>query len=330
MKNNFNIFPYNNSYPDTIFKLLIINNFLIDKFLNEDNNENFILLSKYLGYEMTLIYLYKYNYINIELYNLFHIYSSVLSTQFEISEFLSKDNDYFLEKQSKSKYSVFALNSIFKDNRCHSVKLLNYLSNNFSDISNDYDNTQDINIPLFFPFDIIKKYKNKFFKPNTLYVTCNDKFSEEFINVVFTDMGIKSFLELKINYSWRSAIFDRNNFNYNDKFNYKIINKNENKNKKYIRLLWSNIKNDKPIYDFAEEFIKLKKPKKYNTLNKYDLLDFYSDREEDVDNDYLNKLNFVNNYLLNNNELNKILDDPMYIFNSKFDTTSEMELFLIR
>jgi len=44
----------------------------------------------------------------------------------------------------------------------------------------------------------------------------------------------------------------------------------------------------------------------------------------------LNKLNFVNNYLLNNEELNKILNDPMYIFNSKFDTTNKMEYFLIQ
>ncbi|KAG4106248.1 hypothetical protein H8356DRAFT_1323643 [Neocallimastix lanati (nom. inval.)] len=51
----------------------------------------------------------------------------------------------------------------------------------------------------------------------------------------------------------------------------------------------------------------------------------YSWCNENVDNDYLNKFNFVNNYLLNNDELNKILDDPMYIFNSKFYTTSEME-----
>jgi len=110
---------------------------------------------------------------------------------------------------------------------------------------------------LFFPFDIIQKYKNKFFKPNTLYVNCKDKFSENFITVVLTDIGIKSFLELKHNNSPRLNIFDRYNFNYNDKFNYKVINKNENKNKEYIRLLWRNVENNKLIYKLSREFIQL-------------------------------------------------------------------------
>ncbi|KAL6590468.1 hypothetical protein U3516DRAFT_770699 [Neocallimastix sp. 'constans'] len=181
MKNNFIILAYNNSNSEIIFELLIINNFLIDKFLNEDNYENLRLLLKYLDFKTTLLYLYKYNNMNVELYNLFR------------TKFLDLS-------------AVIAL--------CH-------------------------------------------------------KFSENFITVVLTDIGIKSFLELKHNNSPRLNIFDRYNFNYNDKFNYKVINKNENKNKEYIRLLWQNVENNKLIYK----------------------LNFYSDRDKDVYNDYLIKYN---------------------------------------
>ncbi|KAL6588958.1 hypothetical protein U3516DRAFT_772880 [Neocallimastix sp. 'constans'] len=178
MKNNFIILAYNNSNSEIIFELLIINNFLIDKFLNEDNYENLRLLLKYLDFKTTLLYLYKYNNMNVELYNLFR------------TKFLDLS-------------AVIALRRIFIKNYCRSVKLLNYLSENFSD----------------------------------------NKFSENFITVVLTDIGIKSFLELKHNNSPRLNIFDRYNFNYNDKFNYKVINKNENKNKEYIR------DRDKDVYN---------------------------------------------------------------------------------
>ncbi|KAL6632522.1 hypothetical protein U3516DRAFT_735104 [Neocallimastix sp. 'constans'] len=204
MKNNFIILAYNNSNSEIIFELLIINNFLIDKFLNEDNYENLRLLLKYLDFKTTLLYLYKYNNMNVELYNLFR------------TKFLDLS-------------AVIALSRIFINNYCRSVKLLNYLSENFSD----------------------------------------NKFSENFITVVLTDIGIKSFLELKHNNSPRLNIFDRYNFNYNDKFNYKVINKNENKNKEYIRLLWQNVENNKLVYK----------------------LNFYSDRDKDVYNDYLIKYN---------------------------------------
>jgi len=95
MKNNFIILAYNNSNSEIIFELLIINNFLIDKFLNEDNYENLRLLLKYLDFKTTLLYLYKYNNMNVELYNLFRTKFLDLSVKFEISEFLNEDNNYY-------------------------------------------------------------------------------------------------------------------------------------------------------------------------------------------------------------------------------------------
>jgi len=48
----------------------------------------------------------------------------------------------------------------------------------------------------------------------------------------------------------------------------------------------------------------------------------------DIENLY--NLNFVKNCLLNNDELDKILNDPNYIYNSKFDTDNYTEYFLIQ
>jgi len=170
-----------------IFNLIIMNKYIIDKILMNENEGVVYRLCNKLGLNVIIKSLYKYSYIDINLFNLFSkiVYNRDHPTfKFEISEFFY-NNKMLLGQTLKSNIIAnYLLTEIIRKN-CITLSLLEYITENI-DVSIIKHNPC-YNFKLLMPFNIIKKYKNKLLGPNTLYVKCNDKFSEEFINIMFSD-----------------------------------------------------------------------------------------------------------------------------------------------
>jgi len=145
--------------------------------------------SKYIkmfGLNLFIKSLYRYNYIDYNLFNLFNrtVYNwDKPNFRFEVSEFYH-DNKILLEQVLKSKNTANYFIDELIGTGCISISLLKFISENI-DVS-IIKHKPYYNFDLALPFNIIKKkYKNEILGPNKLYVKCNDKFSEEFINIFF-------------------------------------------------------------------------------------------------------------------------------------------------
>ncbi|ORX77900.1 hypothetical protein BCR32DRAFT_282771 [Anaeromyces robustus] len=316
------IVPFSSKEVRYIFKLIIPNKFLLEQLFNEQDEIVDMFLENF-KFKVIFPFLYKYNFITAELFNLFYSKDQSNPCIFEIFEFLTDNNKVLLEKMANSVYPSYYLKMIYFQN-CRDEKLLKCLSETFTNI-NLMKCESLFRVPLAIPYRISKKYVKKIFLPNKSYIKCDDKFSEEFINDVFNDDIIRWLIKYnKLNENYLKQ-FKRHNFVINKNFNYKLID-----NPKYEK----NINDNNSIqsksnfcYCLVDEYIKLKEPEKCGHLNKY-YTNLATCFGYDIENLY--ELNFVTNCLNNNDEISKILNDPDYIFNSKFDTNNATEYFLIR
>ena len=314
-----------------IFKLMIINKYIINKILTKEKDDMIIDMILMLGLNTIIKSLYKYNYINVKLFNLFGTIAYLNlndnpNFKFEISEFFHNNKillKHILKNSIINDCFLFELTTI----GAISLSLLEYISENI-DLSIIKHNFKYC-VTFRLPFDIIKKYKNKILGSNKLYVRFSDKFSEDFINIMFSDNLIDRIFKKHENweeYGILNYYKERYNFELDKNFTYEVINVEEcNLYNSYEKRIWH--------YKMLKPFIMLKDSEPLDKLNKYNIKyiyhpDNYSDEFFDIENLY--NLSFVKNILQNKDELDKILNDQNYIFDSKFDTDDYTEFFLIQ
>ncbi|ORX79672.1 hypothetical protein BCR32DRAFT_281226 [Anaeromyces robustus] len=265
------IVPFSFKIVKYIFKLIIPNKFLLEQLFNEDDKIIDMFVQNF-EFKVIFPFLYKYNFITAELFNLFYLKDQSNPFIFEIFEFLTDNNKVLLEKMANSICPLYYFRMIYYTN-CRDEKLLKCLTETFTN-ANLMKCENFVRVPLPIPYYISKKY-------------CDDKFSEEFINDVFSDDLIEEFIENKSLREDYLIQFKRHNFSKSHFY-----------------------------YCLVDEYIKLKEPEKCPTCFGYDIENLY-------------KLNFVINCLKNKDEISKILNDPNFLFNSKFDTNNATEYFLI-
>ncbi|KAG4086174.1 hypothetical protein H8356DRAFT_1087337 [Neocallimastix lanati (nom. inval.)] len=241
---------------------------------------------KNFDFSLLLSCLYKYDFITVELFRLFYPKIPQSDCKFEVFEFLTDNNKILLEKIHDSIYSINHFECIFHKT-CRSLKLLKYLSESFADITKSKCSSTHLNFLLYFPFEVLKKYSNVFYRCNKLYVKCNDKYYEDFINTMCDDESINFFITHKgLESYYRNTLLNRYNFYYNDKLNYEVVD-----NPKFTENYIENDNSNKPYYLSYDEYIKLKEPKKYNRLNKY-YIKLSKNNEFEYDFENISNLNF--------------------------------------
>ena len=257
------------SRVECIFNLIIINKYIMDIILTREQDRMLFAIRLKIGLNAIIKSLYKYKYINVKLFNLF---SKIVYTEdkpnfkFEISEFFH-NNKTLLKAILKNSIIVnYFLLELRSDNSI-SLSLLEYITENIdlSIVKHNYYHS----IIFHLPFDIIKKYKNNFLGSNKLYVRCSDKFSEDFINIMFSDRLIDSIFKKHENiekYGILKYYQEEYNFELNKNFTYEVINVEEC-NFDDSLFYKKNISH----YEMLNPFIMLKDSEQLDKLNKYNI-----------------------------------------------------------
>jgi len=225
--------------------------------------------------------------------------------------------------------------------RCTNIQLLKYCA----EIVKNYNiilETNKYRILPRFPLNILEEYTNKFYKPNNLYLCCDNDYIERFVNSVFSDTLIKEISKYHIYGSDISDVFeDYEIFEDMFKIKFKLIYKN-NKNDKDNDNKDKNTKNkNDKNNDNKDNRKKIKYEKLYTKdiiIKKYDLNNFYSINSynivyDDIDIIELKKiyeLSFIKKYLNNYNELDKILYNPEYVVNMNYKTNINVEYIIMK
>jgi len=323
-KEKYDIYPFQGS--DCIFSLVIINKYLLKQLMNKKNEEFLLNIINYVDSEFLLFYLYKFKYVSTKIFYSFftdELKESVFNLRFEVFE-------YFYHK----KYKVLLTNTIKNSDIYIKCRILIHMLEEYGrDVKifkycikiikkfNLYMNEEDFRVPLHFPLSFLEKYTNKIYIPNQLFMTCDDKNLERFINIVFSDSLMDN---LKYNYH-RTEQLDKHYLKYNIDINhlnnYKIKNKNLNLENIY------NSETFKLYLKGRDNFEGFK----YNTRDKIiSLINISNEKykyfnvEETRNLYYINihNLNFVQKYLNNYDEIEKILNNPEYLLIQPFDISS--------
>ncbi|KAG4082268.1 hypothetical protein H8356DRAFT_1753968 [Neocallimastix lanati (nom. inval.)] len=190
---------YTFTYKTKVINLLIVNEFILNKILNEKNIK--VINTFKTIYKEIFLCLYKYKFISTNVFNLFYEYNPDLyySYEFDIFEFLYYDNkcllltklNNILERKNNNKDILDMLKDIVLD-YCRDLNLLIFLSNFFCKNKIQLHTRPYYRVPLFFPLNILKEYANNFFLPNNLFIKCNNKYYEDFLNFCFSDDNLNT------------------------------------------------------------------------------------------------------------------------------------------
>ncbi|ORX41589.1 hypothetical protein BCR36DRAFT_467782 [Piromyces finnis] len=282
-RKDFTIYPHlNNHY--IIFNIFIINKYFIEQLMIEKNNDFLLLIHERLSNKITiLLYLYKYNYISTKIFYSFYYYGN----KHNYFNFVFELYEYFYHNEFKNLFeNTFDALDITGKSKIISEMLLFYgrdinifkycikkIKQYHLYIRYDY-----FRIPLHFPIEYLKEYNDDVFFPNELFVTCEDKKIEEFINTFFSDYFI---LVLSNNYNDKYKCYERFYSRYNIdidklyKFKYykkKDINLDYIYNSEEYKNFLEGNKNFKGItYNTRDNIINLINIKKENSY--FDVLD---------------------------------------------------------
>ncbi|KAL6591233.1 hypothetical protein U3516DRAFT_854813 [Neocallimastix sp. 'constans'] len=225
---------YFDSYTE-YYSLIIINKYFIDRLLKEKNVEFIINIIKYKNPNFYLFYLYN-TYICTSLLD--DIISS--NKNYDLDFIVEKIILYFGRDKNILQY-------------CLDLKKKNNLVI-IPDLSN-------YKLPLLnHTLKYVKYYSTNLYNINSMQFICNDNKISDFINIIFSEEGIRTFE--KPLYSQRDKeIFIKYNINLKNVSNYKIINNNEN-----ILKSEEIINNNKNITENKEVPIE-ERYFKYNTKN---------------------------------------------------------------
>jgi len=306
----------NSLLPETneCFTLIIINQFLIEKLMKETNEEFISLTINHFTSYLLLLYLYEYGFISTKeliIFTLNEENDDLLNLKFEIFEhFYNKQNKNFLNKTIHSqniKYKNYIIDHMIH-HYGRDINVVNYCINKIKEY-NLYVPTSQYQVPLFFPFKQLKKYANKIFIPNQLYISCEDKRLQTFLNTVCSDNDIKNNFRNTPDKQLKKYELHKDNLK-----NYQILKKNVNLDDIFNTDNYQTYLNECKIDDLCiintkEKLIKIHRKEKEN-------YSFYTCHPY-ICRENMKNLSFFRYYLRNKDELEKILNNPDYILNLK-------------
>ena len=323
------MYPYlRRSY--NICDLVVVNKYLIDQLMIEENEKILISITNNCWYVyLMLLYIYKHKYISTKI---FHLYSytfndMIYNLKFELFEYFYFENCELLNntiKNNNNLYKKCRFLEYILHNYARDVKIFKYCINKIKKYK--IIHCTDYRVPLFFPLTFIEKYKDEFYIPNQLYITCDDKQLQKFINITFSNYYIKQLKDNgcrskeKKEYYLKKYDIDMNKLN-----NFEITSKNLNfdyiyNSENYKKFLKDMEKSDSIRYDTRNNLIKF-----VNTTNEkykyYKLKNIFIKKS-------FNNLYFVKKYLNDINEIEKILEDPEYLLKQKIEICQN-ELFVM-
>jgi len=288
--------------------LAILNDFLLKRIMKE--NDEKILNLLFGGYcnDIILQFLLKYNIISKNVFNLFYT-----EQKYDIYElinyfYFNKEGYYFNNNFENFNLNKEATLAGIIINKGYDINMLKYLSNRLKHFKKliPLNYCKQFRIPLHFPLKIVFQYFDKIYESNNLMFIDENKNFEYIINKMFTDNFFYEFLNdpLDENNLFKSdlmygklshSIYCKdtfkdilNRYGLSFEFYEKIILKVNNINKKY----------DKNLVDYYNESFSRLMEIKYTNFN---LEEKYSYFEKLVLND--------------RDEIEKLLNDPDYIFN---------------
>ena len=178
----------NNYYNKNKYrKLIILNEYIIKKLINDNDNSNIlILLNEYSN--ISLYFLLKYDYISYKVFDYFKydkIYRVVITFMLFCNVYYLKEN---LNLTNLSKYiGNYYVSSCLKFEFGKDIRALEYIIKNVcNNIKDDYCFNQ-FRVKPFYPMDLLKKVSSKIYKPNILYFKHDDKHIEELFNNICGD-----------------------------------------------------------------------------------------------------------------------------------------------
>jgi len=235
------IYPYKKSYKNTLF---ILNKELINFLVNDKNNESILkILLKFHenGCSIYLYYLYKYNIISLNTFNMFKlgiVYKEAIVIIYVFNYFYLNDKFYDITKLLKYMEREYVISTIV-DIFGRDINILNYVIKNLVKDSLIDAKSSIYRIPSTFPMSTLKEYTSKIYKPNEKYLNCSkDKDTELFFNTVCFDVGLDFIYDVSSNnhYLPYFVYFNRYNVNFNifKTFSYTKVN-NNSYNKKTVK-----------------------------------------------------------------------------------------------
>jgi len=317
---------YNNNNKNKYRKLIILNEYIVKKLINDKDNSNTLMfLNEYSN--ISLYCLLKYNYISYKIFDYFKydkIYELVFIFMYFYNVYYLKEN---LNLMNLSKYiGNYYVSSCLKYEFGKDIRALEYIIINVcNNIKDDYCFSQFRVLPIY-PIDLLKKVSSKVYKLNILYFKHDDKRIEDLFNNICGDKMLY-FL------SSRNSIEDMKDAFTPYLVEYKIPENIEN----FVIVNWDEYRlNKKKIDEYRKNNCHIKEKDLWFgnkdlfninfELKKYHLK--YTDRYDYFYEDICKFSTIFKNNYLNDTELTNILKDPEYIiYKSENDTTIDNNYF---
>ena len=323
------------------FSLIIINKYFIEKLLYE-KDENFLneVISTRENVNFYLLYLYNYSYIYTKTFILFHSYTVNRTnvpdmTFYTFKYFYSNIHKYLLEdfiKINENNIEDILRKILIESGK--DINILNYCLDKVKRYNSKIKSIEGYRVPMHYCFETLKYYSDELCIKNHLYLKCEDKYAEEFINVCFTDEFIRNFYHFNIEFHEKFSkkynidfkeigekfeVIDINKINTNENYtnenytnenynNENETNENEtNENETNENETNENETNENEyINDIQGQLIKIIDPQYKGKLS---YIESYELNPGDINFDFINK------YLRNYKKIDRILKDPNYILN---------------
>ncbi|KAL6592782.1 hypothetical protein U3516DRAFT_852835 [Neocallimastix sp. 'constans'] len=209
------------------------------------------------------------------------------------------------------------------------INILNYCLDKVKRYNSKIKRIEGYRVPMHYCFETLKYYSDELCIKNHLYLKCEDKYAEEFINVCFTDEFIRNFYHFNIEFHEKFSkkynidfkeigekfeVIDINKINTNENYtnenetNENETNENEtNENETNENETNENETNENEyINDIQGQLIKIIDPQYKGKLS---YIESYELNPGDINFDFINK------YLRNYKNIDRILKDPNYILN---------------
>ncbi|ORX85866.1 hypothetical protein BCR32DRAFT_275952 [Anaeromyces robustus] len=172
---------------DKYIRLILLNEYIINKIVNDNNYFNVFKYSYELS-NIPLYYLFKYKYISYKILDYFKYdrmpYYLIIYIVF-INAFYFKEN---INLMNINKYlGKYYFSSQLKYEFERDIKALEYIIINVRNYIKDDYCYRDFRTGPFYPFNLLKKVSSKIFKPNILYFKHPDKNIEDLFNSICGD-----------------------------------------------------------------------------------------------------------------------------------------------
>jgi len=335
--NSLKIFIYilskNEGREIELFKLIIPNKFFMSKLTNDRKIFKMINKAFYEFYNIPLYYLAKFNFISYKIFDYFKenfLSECTIGYLVFINEFYLKENkysknlcefmgtdclSYILKVQFGDDINAleYILNNIINNKQIHDQfrKSLNYYSQNKKDsdirylIQSKDSCLVNFRIKPCYPYKMLKEYSFKSYKPNNLRFEHENKFIEEFINTIASDVCLNTLQML--NYK----VIENSNYMFKDFFDvYNITEDIHNFKITYTKSQW-----------YYEEDIKNSKNKRF--LNEKELC-FQNKKLFNFNCELKKEYLFGRRYTFTFEEINRISKE----FNEKYLTGEELKILL--